>query len=182
MQNKKVVSEKKVVSDGRVPSIRQVLRCYRTIAAAERVKTGRPGENTVENAVRGARCVCRAAGIPLEAPVGRLTRPALDAALSEFVRQGLSRISAWSYLCQLRSVFARWCLPYYRDAGWTLPPLELPVFRARPPRYVRPCRELLGRAVCVVVGDAPLLGDLRVEVGDGHLVLDLLQLDFVYLL
>ena len=145
MQNEKAVLEKKVVLDGRVPSIGQVLRCYRTIAAAERMKTGRPGENTVENAVRGTRCVCRAAGIPLEAPVGRLTRPALDAALSEFVRQGLSRISAWSYLCQLRSVFARWSLPYYRDAGWTLQPLELPVFRARPPRYVRPCRELLGR-------------------------------------
>ena len=139
------MQNEKVVSDGCVPSIRQVIRCYRTIAAAERVKTGRPGESTVENAVRGTRCVCRAAGIPLEAPVGRLTRPALDAALSEFVRQGLSRISAWSYLCQLRSVFARWCLPYYRDAGWVLPPLELPVFRARPPRYVRPCRELLGR-------------------------------------
>ena len=145
MQNEKVVSEKKVVSDERVPSIGQVLRCYRTIAAAERVKTGRPGESTVENAVRGTRCVCRAAGIPLEAPVGRLTRPALDAALSEFVRQGLSRISAWSYICQLRSVFARWCLPYYRDAGWTLQPLELPVFRARPPRYVRPSQEQLVR-------------------------------------
>ena len=145
MQDEKVVLKKKVVSGGCVPSIGQVLKCYRTIAAAERMKTGRPGESTVENAVRGTRCVCRAAGIPLEAPVGRLTRPALDAALSEFVRQGLSRISAWSYLCQLRSVFARWCLPYYRDAGWVLPPLELPVFRARPPRYVRPCRELLGR-------------------------------------
>ena len=69
------MQNEKVVADGQVPSIRQVIRCYRTIAAAERVKTGRPGESTVENAVRGTRCVCRAAGIPLEAPVGRLTRP-----------------------------------------------------------------------------------------------------------
>ena len=139
------MQNEKVVSDGRVPSIGQVLRCYRTIAAAERMKTGRPGENTVANVLRGTRCVCRAAGVPLEAPVSRLTRRTLDAALAEFVRQGLSRLSAWSYLCQLRSAFARWCLPYYRDAGWTVPPLELPVFRARPPRYVRPSRDQLVR-------------------------------------
>ena len=134
MQNEKVV-----------PSIGQVLRCYRAIAAAERMKTGRPGENTVANAIRGTRCVCRAAGVSLEAPVSRLTRRTLDTALAEFVRQGLARLSAWSYLCQLRSVFARWCQPYYRDAGWTVPPLELPVFRARSPRYVRPSREQLVR-------------------------------------
>ena len=38
------MQNEKVVSDGRVPSIGQVIRCYRTIAAAERVKTGRPVE------------------------------------------------------------------------------------------------------------------------------------------
>ena len=59
------MQSEKVVSDGRVPSIEQVIKCYRTIAAAERMKTGRPGENTVENAVRGTRCVCRAAGLSL---------------------------------------------------------------------------------------------------------------------
>ena len=34
MQNEKSVLEKKVVLDGRVPFIGQVLKCYRTIAAA----------------------------------------------------------------------------------------------------------------------------------------------------
>lgn len=58
---------------------------------------------------------------------------------------GLSRLSAWSYICQLRGLFARWCQPYYKDAGWTIPPLELPVFRAQPPRYVRPAADILER-------------------------------------
>ncbi len=128
-----------------VPTIEQVLKHYRIISAAERMKTGRPGEETCANAIRGARCVCRAAGIPMDAPVSRLTRHAIDSALADFVERGLSRVSAHSYVMQLRSVFARWCLPYYKDAGWRIPSLELPVFRARAPHYVRPSEEMLER-------------------------------------
>ena len=128
-----------------VPTIGQVMKCYRTIAATERMKTGRPGEATVQNVLRGARAVCSAAGVPLEASVGRLTRQALDAALATFMERGISRLSAWSYVSQLRGLFARWCRSYYRDAGWTLPPLEPPSFRVRPPRYVRPGADLLKR-------------------------------------
>ena len=121
------------------------MKCYRVIAQSERMKTGRPGEETVMNALRGAGCVCRAAGIDLDSPVDALTRQAFDAALSGFVDRGLTRLTAWSYVCQLRAIFARWCQPYYKDAGWEIPPLELPSFRAKAPRYVRPCTEVLTR-------------------------------------
>ncbi len=112
---------------------------------AERMKTGRPGEETVANAIRGTRNVCRAAGIPLDSTVDAFSRKAIDAALAEFVRRGLSRVTAWTYVCQLRAVFARWCLPYYKDAGWRIPKLEIPVFRAQAPRYVRPANEMISR-------------------------------------
>ena len=46
-----------------VPTIEQVLRHYRIISAAERMKTGRPGEETCANAIRGTKCVCEAAGL-----------------------------------------------------------------------------------------------------------------------
>jgi hypothetical protein len=36
-------------------------------------------------------------------------------------------------------------LPYYKDAGWDVPALELPSFRAQAPRYLRPSGEMLGR-------------------------------------
>lgn len=128
-----------------IPTIEQVIKCYRAIAPIERMKTGRPGAETVANAVRGARNVCNACGVPLNSSVSALTRQKLDFALGTFMRRGVSRLSAWSYLCQLRAVFAQWCIPYYKDAGWMIPPLEIPSFRVQPPRYVRPSPELLSR-------------------------------------
>ena len=127
------------------PTIEQVMKCYRVVAMTERAKTGRPGEETVMNCLRGTRCVCEAAGLALSSSVDEVTRQRIDAALADFMARGISRLSAWSYVCQLRGIFARWCLPYYRDAGWEIPTLELPAFRAQPPRYVRPCPEVLAR-------------------------------------
>ena len=139
-----------------IPTIEQVMKCYRVVAQSERMKTGRPDAVSVENTLRGTRMVCVAAGIDLASPVSALTRQAFDTALSAFVDRGLTRLTAWSYVCQLRALFARWCRPYYKDAGWEIPSLEVPVFRAQAPRYVRPCAELLAR---VKAWYAKLTGD-----------------------
>ena len=128
-----------------IPTIEQVMKCYEIVSLTERMKTGRPGADTVMNVLRGTANVCRAAGIELTSPVTALTRKRIDAALATFMDRGLTRLSAWSYVCQLRGVFAKWCKPYYLDAGWEIPPLELPSFRAKAPRYVRPSAEMLAR-------------------------------------
>lgn len=127
------------------PTIEQVMKCYRMIAQIERAKTGRPCEETVVNVLRGTAMVCDAAGVPLMEGVAALTRKVFDRALAGFIARGLTRLSAWSYVSQLRGLFAKWCLPYYKDAGWNIPKLELPVFRAQAPRYVRPSGELLAK-------------------------------------
>ena len=121
------------------------MRCYRAVAQTERMKTGRPGEETVANALRGTANVCRSAGIALTEPVTALTRKKIDLALAAFMERGLTRLSAWSYVCQLRGIFAKWCMPYYEDAGWDIPPLDIPTFRAKAPRYARPSTEMLQR-------------------------------------
>ena len=127
------------------PTIEQVMKCYRRIAHTERVKTGRPGPDTVMNALHGTAKVCEAAGVKLTESVTALTRPKIDQALATFMEHGLTRLTAWSYVCQLRAVFAKWCRPYYEDAGWDVPPLDLPTFRAQAPRYVRPSADMLAR-------------------------------------
>ena len=127
------------------PTIKQVMKCYRIVAKTERVKTGRPGESTVMNALHGTTKVCAAAGVKLTEPIAALTRQKIDQALATFMDRGLSRLTAWSYVCQLRAVFAKWCRPYYEDAGWDVPPLDLPAFRAQAPRYVRPSNDMLAR-------------------------------------
>ncbi len=126
-------------------TIEQVMKCYRVVVQVERMKTGRPSEDTVANVLRGTRIVCQAAGIALTSPVTALTRQRIDAALATFMSRGLARITVWSHVSQLRSLFATWCRPYYKDAGLDLPPLDLPVFRAQAPRYVRPSGEMLVR-------------------------------------
>lgn len=128
-----------------IPTIEQMMKCYRVVAQMERMKTGRPGEGTVANVLRGTENVCRSAGIALTDPADAITRQKIDAALASFMERGLTRLSAWSYVCQLRGLFGRWCLPYYLDAGWEIPKLDLPAFRAPAPRYVRPCAELLAK-------------------------------------
>lgn len=128
-----------------IPTIEQVMKHYKIIAAAERMKTGRPGLETSANALRGTRNVCAAAGIPLDAPVTRLTRKSFDTALAAFVGRGLARVSAYSYVSLLRAIFARWCQPYYKDAGWRIPKLEIPLFKAKTPRYKRPSEEMIRR-------------------------------------
>lgn len=128
-----------------IPTIEQVMRCYRIVSQTERMKTGRPGPETVANALLGARSVCRAASVALSEPVTALTRRKIDLALAAFMARGITRLSAWSYVCQLRAMFARWCKPYYEDAGWEIPPLDVPPFRAQAPRYARPSAEMLAR-------------------------------------
>ena len=95
-----------------IPTIEQVMKYYRVIAQTERMKTGRPGEDTVENVLRGTKAVCRAAGIELTENVVVLTRQNIDVALASFMGHGLTRLTAWSYVSQLRGLFGKWCRPY----------------------------------------------------------------------
>jgi len=128
-----------------VPTIENVLKQYAVIAVAERVKSGRPCEGTVKNAVFGMKTVCAAAGIGLQSRIDAITTQRIDAALVAFLGRGVERISAWSYVCQLRAVFARWTESYYEQCGWEIPRLRLPSFRATTQRYLRPSSDLLQR-------------------------------------
>jgi len=134
-----------MTSEPILPTFRQLMKSYSSIVLIERMKTGKPNELTVANVLRGTTAVCRAAGVSLDSTVDVLTRPRIDQAIAEFMRQKFSRVTVWSYLGQLQGLFARWCRPYYADANWTIPPLELPVFHARAPRYERPSDELLAQ-------------------------------------
>lgn len=126
-----------------IPTIEQLAKCYSLVAVSERAKSGRPGERAVENALAGLRHICDAAGIDPGAPITRLTRKAIDEALGVLIARGVSRVTAHSYVCQMRSVFGRWTRGYYADAGWRVKPLELPTFRVQEPRYRRPSSEQL---------------------------------------
>lgn len=127
------------------PTIEELTKYYKLIAHIERIKTGRPCANTITNVLRGVKNVCEGAEVLSSEKITVFSRKTFDKALASFIGRGISRLSAWSYVSQCRGVFARWCLPYYKDAGWKIPKIELPVFRAKAPRYMRPSNEMLSR-------------------------------------
>jgi hypothetical protein len=54
------------------------MKCYRIVANAERMKTGRPGESTVYNVIIGTVSVCQAANLPLDSSVNMISRKTFD--------------------------------------------------------------------------------------------------------
>lgn len=128
-----------------IPSLGNILDYYPKAANAERAKTGQPGSRTVCNVVCGARHAFTAAGLTRHDPVSTLSRQRFDCALATFLQNGLSRLTAASYVGNVRALFANWVLPYYKDLEWEIPPFEFPSFRAIAPRYTRPSEEQLKR-------------------------------------
>lgn len=126
-----------------IPTIEQVIEEYRRVALVQRMKTGSPSENSVSNVINGVKIVCKAAEITTEEPVTILTRQLLDRALASFMSWGVSRLTAQARMWQLRSLFSRWSLQYYKDSGWEIPIIEIPAFRAKVPRYIRPSEDML---------------------------------------
>jgi len=140
------------------PTIGEVLAAYPGIAELERMRGERPSRRTVANVVMGVKRVVamldkaesqtggrgRSAAVPwMQRPLSDLKRGRLDGMMLAAGKMGLRPITVWSYISALKGLTARWCLPYYRDRGWKVSPMELPPCRRRAPRYARPERETL---------------------------------------
>lgn len=127
------------------PSIRDIMRLYPEIARLERLKTGRPCKRRVDNVVSCVRSVCRAAGVPDEAPFSALTRQVLNRYFLAAIQRGLTPLTARSGVEAVRALTARWCRDYYEDNGWHLSPVALPFLQRSIRRYARPPTELLAK-------------------------------------
>ena len=126
-----------------MPTFGEILEVYPKIATIERVKCECPSKRTVEGVIIGVRAVLRILGMSADAPITNLTRHEVDAYFAAASEQGMSPVSAWSYIHCLRGIAARWTRPYYEARGWLVEPFDLPVKRRKAPRYVRPDRKKL---------------------------------------
>ena len=127
-----------------IPTFSELLAAYPRIADMERTKSERPCAKTVSSVVVGVgRILATLDPRAAEHPVTWLTEERIDAFLTEATQQGISPVSAWSYVMQLRSITARWTRPYYRALGLRIPPFSLPLWRRKLKRYARPTRETL---------------------------------------
>lgn len=128
-----------------VPTFNELLSAYQHIACTERIKNERPCESTVRNVVSGVMQICRTAGISGTDKISDLNRRKIDGYLAAALRQGYTDTTALTYLAHLKALTARWTRPYYEDRKWKVAPFNLPVCRRKPPRYIRPDREVLIR-------------------------------------
>lgn len=127
------------------PTFNELLRAYADAAVKERIRNGKPGEESVKNVLRAVKRILRECHVPRTRKVSALTRERLDSFLVEKINYGLSGISAKSYMDQLRAITPRWASVYYRDRGICVKPFELPSVHVPVKRYVRPDKMLLGK-------------------------------------
>ena len=121
-----------------------LIREYKKAAELERVKSGKPAENTVDNNTRGLRRLIKEAGLSEEDKCSKMNVDLIDITITKLIQKGLEKITAWSYATTLQVVAPRWASSYYRHAGFKHPHFEMPSKRnMRPARYVRPTKEQL---------------------------------------
>ena len=150
------------------PTMNQMLKVYLESARVERLKCGRPNENTVKNTLVGYRAFMRWISsrrektgheqVPLgeDFPLVSIIKPSLvHKYLADMLKNGTKPITAISSLYQLRQLFAKWVLPYYEDHGWKIPPFPPFGHRPKAPRYNRPEAATLAKVKGWYVSLAP---------------------------
>jgi len=140
------------------PTMNKMVKVYLESARVERLKCGRPNENTVKNTLVGYRAFMRWLNNRREKagqermlliddfPLVTIIRPTLiHKYLADMLKDGTRPITAISRLYQLRQLFAKWVLPYYEDHGWKIPPFPSFGHRPKAPRYHRPDNNTLAK-------------------------------------
>ena len=127
----------------RIPTIGQLIKAYPLIAAAERMKCERPGKLAVSNVISGVRHICKMLQLKDTSRWTKLDRHRIDDYLTRAAQSDIPSVTAWSYVYRVQALSAKWCRPYWETRGWIVSPLELPICRCRPARYIRPERSVL---------------------------------------
>ena len=117
---------------------------YEKAASLERIKSGRPSQRSVKNAIGGVKLFMLNSGLKMQDRCSRATADVLDITITSMIKDGKAKETAWTYASAMQSVTARWTAPYYKREGFEPPKFELPSRRnMRPERYARPTKEQL---------------------------------------
>lgn len=139
----------------KIPTFEEVLKTYGEIARLERAKNERPCETTVRNVLSGVRRILSVIqslevveggkndGDPMKRLITWLNRKRLEQFLAQARVHKINPTSAQTYLHHLNALTARWTRDYYVDRGLRVPVFEMPAFRVRVNRYLRPERQVL---------------------------------------
>ncbi len=130
-------------SDARVPTFKELIEAYEKAAQEERIKNdGRPTERTVENARKAFVQLMAGCGLGMSDKITKMDADALERYFVKAVKDGMKRVSAWSYVMSAKSMTSKWALPYYKRAGMAVRSIEVPkIKKSKGNRYERPTEE-----------------------------------------
>ena len=140
-----------------IPTCRELLQAYEDMAWKRHNNPDyrKPGVRTIESTVANFRRCLEVGGLGWDAPYTDLTDPDMIRSLfAAFRAQGMTGISAYTYVSALKSVTARWTILEYRDRGFEVKSPLMPDFgKARhPPCYRRLAPEQVKRIEAWYVG------------------------------
>ena len=109
------------------PTVSELIRVYREIAAAEFSAEGEPKPSTVEENARKLTAMAKGASGEDDPRIDELTPERVEKWVAAYCakyppeQQGRARVSAWSTLAQARSVWAKWTRQKYERRGIRIP-------------------------------------------------------------
>ena len=137
------------------PTINSMIKLYIESSKVEQLKCGRPCDNTIRNTLTGTKrflswmASCKKdganSGESTDIKACEVNPRIIRRYLTYLLSSGMRPISAMSFVCQFRQLFAKWMRPYYEDAGWVVPAFPQLSRAAVVSRYNRPAPEVLGK-------------------------------------
>ena len=133
--------ERPVISLGktkelRKPTLREAIELYPKIAETQRMRTGgTPSKNTVSAKLCYFHRIVKELNCSLDIPYDSINTTVMNELYERFVAQGISKISAKSFLEGFRGIFAKWTHFYYEQYGFKVEDVKLPPITLPPNRY-----------------------------------------------
>lgn len=125
----------------------QLLNTYEGIAAAERVRMGKPSVRRVSSAISGVGCILRECNISMNANITAMTRRKFDEYAVKAMGRDVSAVSVKAYFESFHALTAKWTSAYYKERKMQVPKFDIPRVFVPPKRYNRPSEETTARVV-----------------------------------
>lgn len=137
------VQEQHAKKAGRIPTCEELIEMYIAEAQAEQVKNGgTPSDRTIKTVSQNFRRLVEESEQNINKPYTVVTTRMLENYFVTKIKEGLERVSAWTYISSAQSITASWALKRYEELGYRVESIALPSIKnRRSDRYERPSEE-----------------------------------------
>lgn len=129
---------RKCSQDSNVPTIAELCAMYQRAAAERHAQTGQISVQEIRLSISCINRFLEECGVSDADPITSISRRKLASFADVLSRSGLARATVSSYLVSIQRMCARWARAIYEDAGYDVPPIDIPELGHVGGEYVRP--------------------------------------------